>query len=56
MEEGTPIDPKYQTNDGDKALRPKKLVDFTGRGIFGQNYGAKMFFRVRSTINIREKS
>ena len=37
MEEGTPIDPKYQTNDGDKALRPKKLVDFTGQSIVKEN-------------------
>ena len=37
MEEGTPIDPKYQANDGDKALRPKKLVDFTGQSIVKEN-------------------
>ena len=37
MEEGTPTDPEYQTNDGDKALRPKKLVDFTGQSIVKEN-------------------
>tara|TARA_B110000008_G_scaffold42805_2_gene40237 strand:+ start:17446 stop:18480 length:1035 start_codon:yes stop_codon:yes gene_type:complete len=37
MEEGTPIDPKYQANDGDKALRPKKLEDFTGQSIVKEN-------------------
>ena len=37
MEEGTPIDPKYQANVGDKALRPKKLVDFTGQSIVKEN-------------------
>ena len=37
MEEDTPIDPKYQTNDGDKALRPKKLEDFTGQSIVKEN-------------------
>ncbi len=37
MEEGTPIDPEYQTNDGDKALRPKKLEDFTGQSIVKEN-------------------
>ena len=37
MEEGTPTDPEYQTNDGDKALRPRKLVDFTGQSIVKEN-------------------
>ena len=37
MEEGTPTDPEHQTNDGDKALRPKKLVDFTGQSIVKEN-------------------
>ena len=37
MEEGTPIDPEFQANDGDKALRPKKLIDFTGQSIVKEN-------------------
>ena len=37
MEEGTPIDPEYQANDSDKALRPKKLVDFTGQSTVKEN-------------------
>ena len=37
MEEGTPIDPEFQANDGDKALRPKKLTDFTGQSIVKEN-------------------
>jgi len=37
MDDNTPKDPNYQVNDSDKALRPKKLEDFTGQSSTKEN-------------------
>ena len=37
MDDNTPKDPNYQVNDSDKALRPKKLEDFTGQSATKEN-------------------